>query len=67
MLRHPVFNHRLHLRLIVESVIQNGYKPGLSEQPTYIKTNVTQTQHTPHSNSEYPFIHEITFLGKGSH
>ena len=29
-LKFPVFNHRLHLRLIIESVIQNGYKPGLS-------------------------------------
>ena len=37
MWRLPVFNHRLHLRHIVESVIQNGYKPGLSEQPAYIK------------------------------
>ena len=45
MWRLPVFNHRLYLRLIVESVIQNGYKPGLSEQPAYIKnkcyTNTT--------------------------
>ena len=31
MWRRPVFNHRLHRRHIVESVIQNGYKPGLSE------------------------------------
>ena len=31
MWRPPVFNHRLHHRHIVESVIQNGYKPGLSE------------------------------------
>ena len=45
MWRLPVFNPRLHLRLIVESVIQNGCKPGLSEQPAYIKnkcyTNTT--------------------------
>ena len=45
MWRLPVFNHRLHLRHIVESVIQNGCKPGLSEQPAYIKnkcyTNTT--------------------------
>ena len=45
MWRLPVFNHRLHLRHIVESIIQNGYKPGLSEQPAYIKnkcyTNTT--------------------------
>ena len=45
MWRLPVFNHRLHLRHIVESVIQNGYKPSLSEQPAYIKnkcyTNTT--------------------------
>ena len=47
MWRLPVFNHRIHLRLIVESVIRNGYKPGLSEQPAYIKnkcyTNSTYT------------------------
>ena len=47
MRRLPVFDHRHHLRLIVESVIQNGYKPRLSEQPTYIKnkcyTNTTYT------------------------
>ena len=45
MWRLPVFDHRHHFRLIVESVIQNGYKPGLSEQPAYIKnkcyTNTT--------------------------
>ena len=39
----PVFNHRLHLRHIVESVIQNGYKPGLSEQSAYIKTVLENT------------------------
>ena len=49
--RPPVFDHRLHLRLIVVSIIQNGINPVFSNNSRIYYKSVTQTQHTPHSNS----------------
>ena len=49
--RLPVFDHRLHLRLIVVSVIQNGINPVFPNNSRIFYKSATQTQHTPHSNS----------------
>ena len=67
MWRLPVFDHRLHLRHHVESFIQNGINPVFLNNSRIYYKSVTQTQHTPHSNSEYSFIQIFLYFGKSSH